>query len=34
MLVPRESALRWMLRHGDVEEGANFGVSVDLFPGA
>lgn len=32
MLVPRESALRWMLRTGDLEEGAhNFGVSVDLF---
>ena len=32
MLVPRESALQWMLRHGDLEEGAaNFGVSVDLF---
>jgi Zn-dependent peptidase ImmA (M78 family) len=32
MLVPRESALLWMLRNGDLEEGAqNFGVSVDLF---
>jgi hypothetical protein len=32
MLVPRDSALAWMLRNGDLHEGArNFGVSVDLF---
>jgi IrrE N-terminal-like domain len=32
MLVPRESALEWMLLSGDLEEGArNFGVSVELF---
>src|SRR5918999_4408892 len=32
MLVPRESALEWMLQSGDVEDGArNFGVSVELF---
>jgi hypothetical protein len=32
MLVPRESALEWMLQNGDLEEGArNFGVSVELF---
>jgi Zn-dependent peptidase ImmA (M78 family) len=32
MLVPRESALAWMLRDGDLEQGAaNFGVSIDLF---
>ena len=32
MLVPRESALEWMLRTGDLEDGArNFGVSVELF---
>jgi Zn-dependent peptidase ImmA (M78 family) len=32
MLVPRESALEWMLQHGDLEDGArNFGVSVELF---
>ena len=32
LLVPRESALTWMLTNGDVEEGArHFGVSVDLF---
>jgi IrrE N-terminal-like domain len=32
MLVPRESALEWMLENGDVEEGArNFGVSIELF---
>jgi hypothetical protein len=32
LLVPRESALAWMLRNGDLEEGARqFGVSFDLF---
>jgi uncharacterized protein DUF955 len=32
MLVPRESALEWMLQSGELEEGArNFGVSVELF---
>jgi IrrE N-terminal-like domain len=32
MLVPRESALEWMLQNGDLEDGArNFGVSVELF---
>jgi Zn-dependent peptidase ImmA (M78 family) len=32
MLVPRESALEWMIQNGDLEEGArNFGVSVELF---
>jgi Zn-dependent peptidase ImmA (M78 family) len=32
MLVPRESALEWMLQNGDLDEGArNFGVSVELF---
>jgi hypothetical protein len=32
MLVPRESALEWMVENGDLEEGAhNFGVSVELF---
>lgn len=32
MLVPRDSALEWMLQNGDLEDGArNFGVSVELF---
>jgi Zn-dependent peptidase ImmA (M78 family) len=32
MLVPRESALEWMLQNEDLEAGArNFGVSVELF---
>jgi Zn-dependent peptidase ImmA (M78 family) len=32
LLVPRDSALAWMLRSGDIEEGAaHFGVSVNLF---
>ena len=32
LLVPRDSALEWMLRGGDLEDGArNFGVSLDLF---
>jgi hypothetical protein len=32
MLVPRESALEWMLQNGDLEDGAqNFRVSVELF---
>jgi hypothetical protein len=32
LLVPRESALEWMLQNGDLEDGArNFGVSVELF---
>jgi Zn-dependent peptidase ImmA (M78 family) len=32
MLVPRESALEWMLQNGDLDDGArNFGVSVELF---
>jgi hypothetical protein len=32
LLVPRESALEWMLRNGDLQDGArNFGVSVELF---
>lgn len=32
LLVPREGALRWMGRVGDLERGAeHFGVSVDLF---
>jgi Zn-dependent peptidase ImmA (M78 family) len=32
MLVPRKSALEWMLQNGDLEEGARtFGVSVELF---
>jgi hypothetical protein len=32
MLVPRKSALEWMLQSGDLEDGArNFGVSVELF---
>ena len=32
LLVPRESALAWMLRSDDLEEGADhFGVSHDLF---
>lgn len=32
LLVPREGALRWMARGGDLEGGAeHFGVSVDLF---
>ena len=32
LLVPRDSALEWMLLNGDLEEGArNFGVSVELF---
>jgi IrrE N-terminal-like domain len=32
MLVPRDSALEWMLQDGDFEGGArNFGVSVELF---
>jgi Zn-dependent peptidase ImmA (M78 family) len=32
MLVPRTSALEWMLENGDLEDGArNFGVSVELF---
>ena len=32
MLVPRDSALEWMLANGDLEEGArNFGVSLELF---
>jgi Zn-dependent peptidase ImmA (M78 family) len=32
MLVPRDSALEWMLQNGDLDEGArNFGVSVELF---
>jgi hypothetical protein len=32
MLVPRESALEWMMANGDLEDGArNFGVSIELF---
>jgi hypothetical protein len=32
MLVPRQSALEWMLQNGDLEDGArNFGVSIELF---
>jgi Zn-dependent peptidase ImmA (M78 family) len=32
LLVPRASALAWMLEHDDVDAGArNFGVSVELF---
>jgi Zn-dependent peptidase ImmA (M78 family) len=32
MLVPRESALEWMVQNGDLEGGArNFGVSVELL---
>jgi hypothetical protein len=32
MLVPRESALEWMLQSGDLDDGARtFGVSVELF---
>jgi IrrE N-terminal-like domain len=32
MLVPRQSALAWMVENGDLEAGArNFGVSVELF---
>jgi IrrE N-terminal-like domain len=32
MLVPRRSALEWMLQNGDLEDGArNFGVSLELF---
>ena len=32
LLVPRASALEWMLEHDDLEDGArNFGVSIELF---
>ena len=32
LLVPRESALEWMLQNESLEEGArNFGVSLELF---
>jgi Zn-dependent peptidase ImmA (M78 family) len=32
MLVPRSSALEWMLQDGDLDAGAmNFGVSLELF---
>ena len=32
LLVPRDSALAWMLTNGDIAEGAaHFGVSGDLF---
>jgi Zn-dependent peptidase ImmA (M78 family) len=32
LLVPRESALEWMMQNDDLEDGArNFGVSVELF---
>jgi len=32
MLVPRESALEWMLQSGNLDDGArNFAVSVELF---
>jgi hypothetical protein len=32
MLVPRKSALEWMLQDGELEAGArNFGVSLELF---
>jgi hypothetical protein len=32
LLVPRASALEWMLQNGDLEDGArNFGVSIELF---
>ena len=32
LLVPREGALRWMTRDGDLERGAeHFGASIELF---